>query len=199
MKTPVVRKKNSFEFAFILAVILAVILYLLLYVLGREIYLNYELNSSEQYVSLDYNTFEKLKPKKVSHPRKEVQTKKNNQKEVLSKKKKLFKEPYFETNINTIEKIDSSIHPTNQFDSSKTFDSFIANNPNLIALKIALKRNIDNGVITKTEAEITEGRIKKAMFDYYKAKYPTPPYKFGELGTGNLINIPIDDVIELFK
>ncbi len=194
MKTRVVRKNNSFEFAFVLAVII----YLLLYVLGREIYLKYELNLSEQFVFLDYSSIEKFKPRKVSQIRKEETIKKNKKKK-LHKEKDPSKVTYFQTSSNTIKKIDTLIDSSFQYDSSKTFDEFLLNNPNLITLKIALKRNIDNGVITKSESKITEERINKAMLDYYKAKYPTPPYKFGELGTGNLINIPIDDVIELFK
>jgi hypothetical protein len=97
------------------------------------------------------------------------------------------------------EKVDSLVYSINPNDSSILFDNFIIENPNLIALKIALTKNIENSVVNKTEAKITEERIRNAMFDYYKAKYPTPPYKFGERGTGNLINIPIDGIIELFK
>ena len=50
-----------------------------------------------------------------------------------------------------------------------------------------------------SKSEETQRMIAKAMADYYKAKYPTPPYMFGERGTGNLINIPIDEIIKLFK
>ena len=72
-------------------------------------------------------------------------------------------------------------------------------NPNLAVLKLALKYNIKNNPIKKTEEEVAIQGLKKYMRDYYKIKYPTPLSKFGDPGSGSMISIPIDAIIELFK
>jgi hypothetical protein len=78
-------------------------------------------------------------------------------------------------------------------------DSFLFANPNITVLKIDAKEKLKNYIEKNSDLEITKRKISKTMNDYYKAKYPTPPHKFGNKGTGNLINIPIDEIIKLFK
>jgi len=78
-------------------------------------------------------------------------------------------------------------------------DSFVLKYPSLTSLSAAIREDIKTNMVQKTNNEIFNERVKKAMQDYYKMKYPTPIHKFGEQGGGTGILIPIDDIIELFK
>jgi hypothetical protein len=194
----ITRKNLSLEIAFVLAVIV----YFILYVLFSLISLDSKHTTSEQIVFIDYKSFEKNNIKNLDIIEKHItqqSVKKITKRKKISLKNLPILQKFVQINSNLIEKLDSLAHYSNSVDSTKTMNEFILENPNLISLKIALNENIKNGVIKVSKKEITEKRIKKAMFDYYKAKYPTPPYKFGELGTGNLINIPIDSLVEFFK
>jgi len=198
MKIIMTRKNLSLEMAFVLAVII----YLIFYVLFSLIYLDSKQTTSEQFVFINYKSFEKNSIKNLNVIEKHItqqSVKKITKRKRTSLKTLPILQKFVQINTGFIEKLDSLAQYTSSVDSTKTMNEFILENPNLISLKIALNENIKNGVVKVSKKEITEKSIKKAMLDYYKAKYPTPPYKFGELGTGNLINIPIDSLIEFFK
>jgi len=82
-------------------------------------------------------------------------------------------------------------------DSSTNYESFILKHPTLISLRISLNEQIKKNGIRKSEKDELIAHIEKSMEAYYKMKYPTPVYKFGEKGSGSGISIPIDDIIEL--
>ena len=84
--------------------------------------------------------------------------------------------------------LSDSVNVKNEIKNSLTkIDSFVLANSNIAVLKLAGKEKIKSYVPKKSKVI-----RKKIMSDYFNSKYPTPPYKFGERGTGNLINIPID-------
>ena len=102
----------------------------------------------------------------------------------------------------TIETIDDtlSVIPSHNksnldTDSLSQHDSILVKYPTFIALRIALKEQIEKNRIRKTENEELITKIEKSMQDYYKMKYPTPMYKFGEKGSGAGVRIPIDKIM----
>ncbi len=181
-----------------IALCLAIIIHLIFIFLSTQIFFENKNNKK------DYN-FIKLSIVEHHSVKKEILTKKrgiNRGKNSLTKssiyqkvfrKKKNFNEPLRNTYTDTL------ISEKNVNGSINKVDSFLLRNSSITVLKLASKEKLKNYVSKKSVLDTTKRRIEKAMSDYYKSKYPTPPYKFGERGTGNLINIPVEDVIELFK
>lgn len=93
--------------------------------------------------------------------------------------------------------IDSTL--INESDSVKIksswLDSLVVANPSLDVLKYAASKFLKNNPIVKTDSALVAEGIRSFMQDYYKSKYPTPVYKFGNTPQG----IAIEDIINVFK
>jgi len=92
------------------------------------------------------------------------------------------------------------------YDSATVLNSFIEQNPNIVALKTALVQKLKNVKIAETDSAAIAKNMRKIFLAYYKMKYPTPLSKFGRsplpgISRPDMLNfsIPIDDIINLFK
>jgi hypothetical protein len=73
-------------------------------------------------------------------------------------------------------------------------DSLVITHSNLIMLKYAMQDKIKNSPIMKSDSVKTVEKIRKIMQDYYRSKYPTAVYKFGDNSPG----IPIEKILNIF-
>jgi len=189
------RKSNSLKFA----IALTIVIHVLIYFLFNLVFLNYKSDSIDQHIIVEYKTFKKQKPKINYRIQKQVQSIKMSSKKNILFNNNPVKNYFAGTDSTNIEQIDSLVYSHKHSDSSKWFERFVLENPSIISLKLALTQNIKNKIIKETEAEIAVEGLKKYTNDYYNLKYPTPLSKFGDPGRGSMINIPVDDVINLFK
>ena len=181
-----------------IALYLAIIIHLILLFFSTQIFFKNKIKKSDSnFIKLNvikHNIDTKeSNSKKINKQKKSISTTSNIYQKFDKKEKRVFNEPILKSYTDTL----ASEIKAKQTRSNT--DSFLIQNPNITVLKLASKEKLKNYVSKKSFLDTTKRRIKKAMSDYYKSKYPTPPYKFGERGTGNLINIPVEDVINLFK
>ena len=85
-------------------------------------------------------------------------------------------------------------------DSASIIDSFIMNNPDIIALKTALLKKMKYTEFPESDSVRILNNFRKQVMAYYKFLYPTPLSKFKDFPKGGgMFSIPIDDIINLFK
>ena len=181
-----------------IALCLAIIIHLILLFFSTQIFFENKIKKSDSnFIKLNvikHNIDTKeTNNEKNKKQKKSISTTSNIYQKFSMKEKRVVNEPILKSYTDTL---------ASEIKAKKTqsnTDSFLTQNSNITVLKLASKEKLKNYVSKKSVLDKTKRRIEKAMSDYYKSKYPTPLYKFGERGTGNLINIPVEDVINLFK
>lgn len=183
---------KSKEHDMLIAIFLAIIIHMIILIGSYFTIFKKSKIGKKNYIKINFRTINK-EQKKLSLPLKKDIKVNRNKKE---KNNNEFSKAIGVKKITSINSIDVKLHKT---DSLSKIDSFLVKNSNITVLKIASKEKLKNCKQTKSKNELAKEKITNMMSDYFKAKYPTPPYKFGEKGTGNLINIPIDGIKSLFK
>ena len=180
------------EHNMVIALCLAIIMHVIILVVSYFTIFKKNKMGERNYIKIHFRTINEHH-KKLSLPvKKDIKVNRNKK----EKNKNDFSKAVMLKKITSIDSTDLKLHQTG---SLSKVDSFLIKNSNITVLKIASREKLKNHKQTKSKNELVREKITKVMSDYFKAKYPTPPYKFGETGTGNLINIPIDGIKNLFK
>jgi hypothetical protein len=112
----------------------------------------------------------------------------------------------FVDTTNILSELDTAKTLETEPDSAEILDSFIEENPNIVALKTAILQKLKNVEFTETDSAAIAKNLRKIFLAYYKTLYPTPLSKFGRPSLPgenrpDMLNfsIPIDEIINLFK
>ena len=135
----------------------------------------------------------------------EILRKDSNEKNFINKKiqKKNIEEDepiILSDSATVLTKLDTTKKVINIPDSASVIDSFLVNNPDIIALKTVLLKKIKYTEFPESDSLRIVNNFRKQILAYYKFLYPTPLSKFkGSPQGGGMLSIPIDDIINLFK